>query len=311
MSGSASANNSRLNYFIAGLSANIIWGFFAIPLRLIAAWPADTILYFRIFFSFVFVWMFLVLFRYSDWKRDWEGMKRMNSKERKRIIFLLFLSSILIMGNWFTFIYAVNNVSIKSAAFAYLICPLITTLAGCLILKEKLSKIKWISLSMALVSVIMLAQTSLIEVFWAILIASFYAFYMIIQRVLRDIDKFNFLAVQLVICSLIVLPMSFMSDTPVPSSLLFWGMIALIAIVFTIIPLFLSMYALNGIASATMGILIYINPIISFAVAVFYFNEIISIGQFLAYLLLLSAIVLYNSAFIRQIFSKLAKREPI
>lgn len=311
MSGSASANNSRLNYFIAGLSANIIWGFFAIPLRLIAAWPADTILYFRIFFSFVFVWIFLVLFRYSDWKRDWEGMKQMHSKERRRILLLLFLSSILIMGNWFTFIYAVNNVSIQSAAFAYLICPLITTLAGCLILKEKLSRIKWISLSMALVSVIMLAQTSLVEVFWAILIASFYAFYMIIQRVLRDIDKFNFLAVQLIICSLIVLPISFMSDTPIPSSFLFWSIIALVAIVFTIIPLFLSMYALNGIASATMGILIYINPIISFAVAVFYFNEIITIGQFLAYLLLLLAIVLYNSAFIRQIFSKLAKREPI
>jgi EamA domain-containing membrane protein RarD len=48
MSGSAFAN-SRLKYFVAGLSANIIWGFFAIPLRLIAAWPADTILYFRIF----------------------------------------------------------------------------------------------------------------------------------------------------------------------------------------------------------------------------------------------------------------------
>lgn len=311
MSGSASANNSRLKYFIAGLSANIIWGFFAIPLRLIAAWPADTILYFRIFFSFAFVWIFLVFFRYSDWKRDWEGMKQMHTKERKRLLFLLVLSSILIMGNWFTFIYAVNNISIQSAAFAYLICPLITTLAGCLILKEKLSRIKWISLSIALVSVIMLAQTSLVEVFWAIVIASFYAFYMIIQRVLRDIDKFNFLAVQLFICSLIVLPISFMSDAPVPSSLLFWGIISLTAIVFTIIPLFLSMYALNGIASATMGILIYINPIISFAVAVFYFNEIISIGQFIAYLLLLSAIVLYNSAFIRQIFSKLAKREPI
>src|SRR5690606_33860848 len=98
MSVSASAGNSRLNYFIAGLSANIIWGFFAIPLRLIAAWPADTILYFRIFFSLIFVWIFLFLFRYSDWIRDWEGMKQMPAKKRKRIIFLLFLSSILIMG---------------------------------------------------------------------------------------------------------------------------------------------------------------------------------------------------------------------
>src|SRR5690554_830138 len=251
MSGSAFAN-SRLKYFVAGLSANIIWGFFAIPLRLIAAWPADTILYFRIFFSFIFVWLFLFLFRYSHWKEDWRRMKGMQAQDRRRIFFLLLLSSILIMGNWFTFIYAINSISIKSAAFAYLICPLITTLAGWLILKESLSNIKWISLGIALVSVIMLGSTSLVEVFWAILIASFYAFYMIIQRVLRDIDKFNFLAVQLFICSIIVLPMSFMNDTPVPSSFLFWGIIIVSAIVFTIIPLFLSMYALNGIASATM-----------------------------------------------------------
>lgn len=299
MSGSVSANNSRLKYFVAGLSANIIWGFFSIPLRLIAAWPADTILYFRIFFSFVFVWIFLIFFRYSHWREDWKRMKEMQTKERKRLLFLVVLSSILIMGNWFTFIYAVNNVSVQSAAFAYLICPLITTLAGWLILKEGLSKIKWVSLGIALVSVIMLAQTSLIESLWAIVIASFYAFYMIIQRILRDIDKFNFLAVQLFICSLLVLPVSLMGSAPLPSSFLFWGIIVLAAIIFTIIPLFLSMYALNGIASATMGILIYINPIISFGVAVFYFNEIISIGQLIAYLLLLSAIVLYNSAFIR------------
>lgn len=311
MSGSISAGDSRLKYFVAGFSANVIWGFFSIALRLIDAWPADTILYFRIFLSFLFVWLFLLFFRYSRWSQDLKRIKSLDKKERKRLLFLLLLSSILIMGNWFTFIYAVNNISIQSAAFAYLICPLITTLAGFLILKEKLSKIKWISLGMALVSVIVLGQTSLIEVFWAILIASFYAFYMIIQRVLKDIDKFNFLAVQLIICSLIVLPLSFMSDTPTPSSWMFWLIISLVAIVFTIIPLFLSMYALNGVASATMGILIYINPIISFAVAIFYFNELISIGQLLAYLFLLLAIVLYNSAFIRQIFSKLARREPI
>jgi len=304
-------NNARIKYFISGLLANAMWGFMALPLRALTEWSADTILYFRVFTSCIFVWLFIFLFRFSKWQQDVVAIKEMPAKKRWRLFFLLFLSSILILGNWFTFIYAINNVSIRSAAFAYLVCPLITTLAGYLILKEKLTAIKWLSLALALLSVILLAQTSLVEVVWSVTIASFYAFYLIIQRVLGDIDKFNFLAVQVLLCSLIILPLFLIKQNAIPVSLPFWLIISLIAIVFTIIPLFLSMYALKGIASATMGILIYINPVISFAVAIFFFNEIISLNHLMAYSLLIIAIALYNSSIIYQFISKFAKRSRV
>ena len=231
--------------------------------------------------------------------------------ELKRLLGLLLLSAILIILNWFTFIYAINRVSITSAAFAYLVCPLITTLAGYFILNEKLSRVKWLSLGIAFVSVLLLGRASLIEVIWSITIASFYAFYLIIQRVLQEVDKLNFLAVQLILCTIIALPIMVFNHNEIPSELSFWVSISILAVVFTLIPLFLSMFALNRISSSTMGVLIYINPIISFAVAVYFFGETISFVQMLAYLLLISAILLYNINILKQIFSKFVKSSAV
>lgn len=299
----------RHKYFAAGLFANALWGFMAFPLRSLADWPSDTVLYFRIFLALLFSWLFIFLFRFSAFKKDWMRVSTLSKEERSRLLRLLLLSSILIICNWFTFIYAINRVSITSAAFAYLVCPLITTLAAYFILKEKLSNMKWISLGIALVSVLLLSQASLVEVLWSITIASFYAFYLIIQRMLQDIDKFHFLAVQLVICSLIVLPIMIFNQNEIPLVPIFWINASILGVIFTLIPLFLSMYALNRISSSTMGVLIYINPIISFAVAIVFFGESISSTQTIAYLLLISAIVLYNSDILKQIFIKFAKRE--
>lgn len=307
----SSESSSRHKYFAAALFANVLWGFMAFPLRSISEWPSDTILFFRIFGSLFFVWLFILVFRTAALKKDWNRIKALSKREKKRLSGLILLSSFLIMANWFTFIYAINRVSITSAAFAYLVCPLITTLAGYFILKERLSNIKWISLGIALLSVLLLSKSSVVEVLWSITIASFYAFYLVVQRVLLDVDKLNFLAVQLVICSLIVLPILIFNQNELPTSPTFWINISILSVIFTLIPLFLSMFALNRISSSTMGILIYINPVISFSVAIYFFGESINILQVIAYSFLVIAIALYNSEIIRQFFSKFASREQV
>ena len=193
--------------------------------------------------------------------------------------------------------------SLKSAAFAYMVCPLITAFGGFLILKEELSKIKLISLGIALLSIVMLATGSFIEVVWSVIIAALYAFYLIIQRKMQHLDKLNVLALQITLAVVIMLPFYIAHHAGFPTGMWFWGHIVAIAVVFTIIPLFLSLYALIGIPSSTLGIIIYVNPIIAFAVAVLYFDEHISVNQLLAYLLLLSAVLLFNWNLIKDIFT--------
>lgn len=294
--------HGRLKYFSAAFFAAALWGFMSIPLREIREWPAEDILYYRIFVSAIVVWLFIALFRKKQLVADAGYIRQLRPAARNRLVGLSFAASLLIMGNWFTFIYAVNRVSIQSAAFAYLVCPLLTTLAGFLILKEGLSTIKKVSIGIALISVAMLANGSLYEVCWSVGIASFYALYLVIQRVIQQVDKLNVLAVQLTSCSLFILPLLIWQQHPVPLDPKFWLNIAVIAVLFTIIPLYLSMYALNGISSSSVGILIYINPVIAFAVAVVYFHEHISAYQLLAYSILLVAVFLFNLGTLRKVF---------
>ncbi len=223
---------------------------------------------------------------------------------RKKIIWLSLLAGFLITGNWFTFIYAVNNVNLKSAAFAYMVCPLITAMGGFLILKEKLTNMKLIALGFASISIVILAQGSLMDVFWSILIAALYSFYLIIQRAMVGIDKFNMLGLHLLIATFLMLPFFISEFQSFPSDLSFWLTIVVISIFFTIIPLFLSLYALIGMPSSTLGIIIYINPIVAFAVAFFYFHEGISLLQLYSYSLLLVAVIVFNWAIIKDILFK-------
>jgi len=61
-----------------------------------------------------------------------------------------------------------------------------------------------------------------------------------------------------------------------------------------VVPLYLNLYALIRMPSSTVGILIYINPIVAFLVAFLYFGDQASLLQVASYLVLLIAVVLFN-----------------
>ncbi|MCX2495852.1 EamA family transporter [Pedobacter sp. PF22-3] len=296
--------DNKIKYFLSGIVPYIIWGTMSIPLRNIKGFPPHEILYYRIFVSTILVWATIFLFRREALKSDLNFLKSLSTRNKTKLMLLTVVSSFLITGNWFTYIYAVNSVSLRAAAFAYMVCPLLTALCGFIILKERLTKAKAIALIVAFISIILLATGSLHEVIWAIIIASFYAMYVILLKIIKGIDKFNFLGVQLILSGLMMLPLYFLNAAPFPTENIFWLHIFLIAIVFTIIPLFLNSYALMGMPSSALGILIYINPIVAFAVAFFYFEEKIDLHQLFAYLLLLLSIVIFNAPLLKSVVYK-------
>ena len=286
--------SNKSKYLLAGVLSAVIWGFFAFPLRNLKAYPSEQILYYRIFASLLVIWVAILLFRKKKLKADIQFFKERSTKQRQTIILQTVASTILLFFNWFTYIYAINNVSIKSAAFAYMVCPLITAFGGYLILKEQLHRFQLVALLIATTSIIILATGSLKEVMWSVIIAALYAFYLIIQREMQGFDKLNVLAIQITLAVILMLPFFIYQHTAIPSAPSFWINIFIIAIFFTLIPLFLSLYALIGLPSSTLGIIIYVNPIIAFSVAILYFDEKIGANQLMAYLLLLFAVLMFN-----------------
>lgn len=294
-------------YILAAVVSTLMWGFFSIPLRNLKLYPSDQILLYRIYSSLLFTWIVMIVFRRNQIKADLDYVKSLESVEKRNLVLSVIAAGILITGNWFSFIYAINHVSLQSAAFAYMVCPLITAFCGFWLLKEDITRLKTIAMCIALVSIVLLGWGSIDHLLWSVFIATLYAFYLIIQRIVKNLDKFNMLGVQLIISTILSLPLYFFNQYVFITDLYFWINMVIISIVFTIVPLFLSLYALIGIPSSTLGIIIYLNPIVSFAVAFLYFDERITMYQLGAYLLLFFAVLMFNWNMLTSLGKKFSK----
>jgi chloramphenicol-sensitive protein RarD len=227
-------------------------------------------------------------------KKSLELFQSFSKKKKQNAVLLTTAGGFLLVFNWFLFMYAVNHVSLQSASLAYLICPIITTVLAFIILKEKLDNWQWVAVAICVISCMILSYGHATELMYSFVIATSFALYLISQRRNNEFDKFLVLTIQLVIASLVLLPFYSKLSATVPTESLFYMMMGLIVVLFTIIPLFLNLYALKGINSSAVGILMYTNPMINFLLALFYFKENIQFSQLIAYSLIGISILIFN-----------------
>ncbi len=222
----------------------------------------------------------------------------MANKQKIRFMSLTILGGFLLVVNWLLFIYAMNHVSLKSASFAYLICPIVTTILAYFILKEKLTKWQWFSVALCLVSCGILSYGNLMELTYSLTIAFSFALYLISQRKNNVFDKFLVLTIQMIFASVVMLPFFPNYSGAIPTESLFYILLLVIVVLFTIIPLYLNLFALKGMNSSAVGILMYTNPLLNFLLAIFYFGEEINQSQIISYSLILVSIVIFNERFL-------------
>ena len=281
-------------YYLAGIAAFVIWGLFSFVLKPLSAYESVDILFYRVFAAAGFLLIYGHTMRYRKMKTNYHVFASLSKSVKKSTIILTLLGGALLTANWFVFIYVTNQISIKSAAYAYMICPILTTLLGFFVLKEKLQKHQWIAVAISFVSVFILAIHYPKDVLYSMIVAISYAFYLISQRKNNAIDKLAILTYQMLFASIILLFFYPKYSSPLPTQGVFYLLIGVMAIVFTILPLLLNLFAIEGLSSATVGILLYINPIMNFIVAVFFFKEKTSSFQILAYSLVLFSILVFN-----------------
>lgn len=295
-------------YYLAAFSAFFIWGFFSLALKPLHNYPSLDILFYRVFFSVALMAVINLVFRRNVMLQNWNHFKALTAKQKKSVIVLTLGGGVFLSSNWFVFIYVMNHVSVKAASLAYMICPILTTILAFFILKEKLSKWQWFAVSISAFSCVLLSFNHFQDIFYSLITAATYAMYLVSQRKNIELDKFLVLTLQLVFTALILLPFypSYSGDLPTES--LFYTCLLVIVVFFTIIPLFLNLYALKGINSSAVGIMIYINPIIGFLLALFYYHEQVSTLQLFSYFLILISIVVFNE---KLLFPRKPKSIPI
>jgi len=281
-------------HYAAAISAFIIWGFFSIPLRALKEFSAGEILYFRILFSALVLLVIVLGFKKKDIRKDLATFNELSKSNKREVIGLTLAGGALLTVNWLTFIYIVNNINIKTASFSYLICPVITAVLGYVLIKEKLSKLQWSAVALCAISCILMGINSALELGYSFLTAFTYALYLISQRRNQGFDRMIILGIQVLFAFLILNLFYSQLITAVPTSMEFYAIITGIAIFFTVFPLFLNLFALNKINSATIGILMYLNPLLNFTVAIVIFKETISSIQIFGYLIIVVALIMFN-----------------
>jgi chloramphenicol-sensitive protein RarD len=299
----------KLNqYYLSAISAFVIWGFISLPIKFLSEYSSAQILFARVLVSLVLLLGILLLFRRKALVENLRQFKQSTATEKRKTVLFIVLSGVLLTANWLSFIYVLNHISVQAGSFAYLICPILTALLGFVLLKEPLKPQQWLAIAISIFSCYLIGVDSLRNLLFSLLVGFTYALYLITQRVLRQYDKIVLLTLQVFFSFAIIFALgeSFRGAMPVAST--FYGWIFVLSLVFTVIPLFLNTYALKELKSGTIGILMYINPVINFAVAFVYYGEQASFPRIVAYILILLSIIIYN---LNISFPSLHKKEQI
>jgi chloramphenicol-sensitive protein RarD len=284
----------NLRYYTAAVTAFTIWGFFSFVLKPLSRYPSLDILFYRVFLSAAIMLPISTIFRKKAWNSAKNRYQSFTPEQKRGQVMQILGGGLFLTANWFFFIYVMNHISIKAASFAYLICPVLTTVLAYFILKERLNKWQWIAVSLSLLSCLLLSFSSLSDLFYSMIIALSYALYLVSQRKDYGIDRFLILSWQVVFSALLLLPFYPFYRGAVPRVLPFYEFIAVIAVFFTIVPLFLNLYALKGLRSSTVGILLYINPLFAFIIAILYYFEKLDMLQVAAYVIILISVIIFN-----------------
>ncbi|WP_245955509.1 EamA family transporter [Epilithonimonas hispanica] len=285
---------NNLRHYLAAILAFSLWGTFSLVLKPLHSYASSDILFYRVFSCALIMSLVSILFKREKLKQNLNYFKSISQKEKRKTIIVNVGSSILLTANWFSFIYVMNHVNVRATSVAYLVCPIITTILAYFILKDKLTKLQWLSVFLSFLGCLLLSYTSLSDMFYSSIIGFTYAMYLICQTQNKQFDKFLVLNFHMIIAALILLPFFPSYSGPIPAEFKFYFFVEIIAVMYTIIPLLLNLFALSGIASSKVGMILNINPIIAFILASTVYNEPLNPIQIVSYALIFVAVIVFN-----------------
>ena len=240
------------------------------------------------------LWTCIILFLTTIYFKKWPHFKKIFLN--KKNLFILFITSILILANWTTWIYAVSTNRIIDASYGYFIFPILNVFLGFLFFKEAMNKKRMISIIIVILSSIFLLFNFESFPWVGIFVAIFWSVYNLLRKKIdvdTDIGPF--------IESLFALPLAlvflyfifqnnfnnFSTNEPLSIFLLF------LAGPMTVIPLFFYIKGLEKAGLGTSGMIFFITPTSQFLLGYLYFNEPFSPEKLISFIFIWIAVFIY------------------
>ena len=288
-------------HILSGLVSYIIWGFVVIVFRELKSYNPYEVITFRMVFAFG-IMSFVLLPHFKDHIAEIKLLLKRPRREKIKFISLTIFGGLCISANWTAFIYIINDISISAGAFAYLVLPIVTAFLAFFILKEQLTRSKWIGIGLGIISCFLIGNVNADQLLWVSSATLSYSFFMISQRANTFFSRKLLVSLHFSIGTILLLSLHPVSIADKDSN--FWINIAIFSSLFTVIPLLLNLFALKGMESSQVAFLIYINPIISFVIGFVLYNESINFTEMIAFLILGLAIICFNWSLIQDFFRK-------
>jgi len=275
--------------FLLGLAAYVMWGLFPLYWPLLEPAGAVEILAHRIFWSLV-VMVVLVLAA-----RRTAQLRRILGDSRVRGI--LTAAAVLIAVNWGTYIWGVNNHHVVETSLGYFINPLVTVLMGVVLLGERLRRLQWIALAIALVAVLALAIEYGRPPWVALVLAFSFGSYGLAKKK-ANAGAVESLAVETMVLAPLALAYIVWLTATGASNFADHGaghavLLASTGIV-TAIPLICFGAAATRVSMTTIGLLQYVTPTIQFAIGVFVYGEPMPPMRWAGFALVWVALVIFT-----------------
>jgi len=236
---------------------------------------------------------FLLIFSisiYSKWNDVFNILKNV------KITFLLILTSILIVTNWYTWIYAVTVNKLIDAAFGYFIFPILSVFFGILFLKESHNKMKLLAIGLVIIAVIYLLIDIKSTPWIGLIVALTWSIYTLIRKKIKvptDLGLFiesAFMTPFALIAFYFIVKngTNYFSFNDVSLSL--W---LFLAGANTLIPLGLYLYGSSLAGLGPSAMIFFLAPTGQFLLGFYYFGEDLDLNKLISFIIIWIAVAIY------------------
>lgn len=219
-------------------------------------------------------WSFVLLVLVILVTRQWRAFRAVALGRKTLRIYLI--AGLLIVVNWFTYVWAVTHNFVVETSLGYYINPLFTVLLGILILHERLRPLQWLPIGLAALGVLYLTITYGSLPWIALTLAVSFGLYGLVKKT-APLSSLYGLTLETGWLFLPALGYLIFCEVTGQGAFLHsglqadWMMVG--AGLVTTVPLLLFASAAPRVSLTTIGILQYINPTMQFLLGVLVYKE--------------------------------------
>lgn len=281
---------------VFALLAYTMWGLAPLYFKQLLEVPSLEILVHRI------VWSTLFLAVLVGIQHQWHKIRQVFRSRRQ--LAMLTLSSVLLGFNWWLFIWAINNDHMLDASLGYYINPLFNVALGLIFFSEKLNKLQFSAVALALTGVVIQLVTFGSFPLVAFGLAASFACYGLIRKTVHVDSIAGLLIESVILLTPAVVYWWAFADSNVTNmmnndwQLNAWLMAAGFV---TTLPLLCFVAAARRLAYSTLGFFQYIGPSIMFLFAVFVYQEQMTADRWVTFGFIWAALAVFTFASVKKL----------